>query len=110
MHASKLGKSMLKYLPLLAVVVAVIAGTLIGKDLYSRSRDAGIQAATALQIEQARRLPWERNTPEVLIYPATAGTCFGPLIYTSLPPKCKTIEGEFIQLPGSSEVFVLPPK
>lgn len=110
MQPSKPGKSLLKYLPLLALTVAAIAGALIAEDGNHPLLDFGIKATSQLQAEQTNPLPAEQNTPQLLIFPEEAGTCMGPLIYTSLPPKCRTFSGNFIQLPGSSEVFVLPPK
>jgi hypothetical protein len=110
MQASKPGKSLLKYLPLLAVTVAAIAGALIVEDANYPLLDFGIKATTQLQAEQTNALPAEQDPPQVMVFPETAGTCLSGLVFTSLPPKCKTLSGDFIQLPGSSNVFVIPPK
>ena len=74
MRSSKLRKNMLKQLPLLAVLVATVLGLLIGKDLYPKP-------------------------PIVLEAQAPCGALN---LYTSLPPKCKTLDGKFIPMPGAS--------
>jgi hypothetical protein len=100
MRISKLTKNMLKYLPVLAVLVATVVGLLIGKDLYPLS--LGSQSKTIIQS------PIGPNNPPLLQIPGFGSPCFYSDIYTSLPPKCKTFDGEFIPLPGTSNVLVIP--
>ena len=88
MRISKLAKSILRYLPVLAALVATGAGLLIGKDLYPAS------------------LPSAATTPSQVW--VESGRCISPLIYTSLPPKCRTADGTFIPMPGSSYLLLLP--
>jgi len=73
MRNSKLRKNMLKQLPVLAVLAATVLGLFIGKDLYPKS-------------------------PIVL---EAQGACGALNLYTSLPPKCKTLDGKFIPMPGA---------
>ena len=100
MKTSKLAKNIWKYLPLLAVVVVAATGIFIAKDLYQTSLDSQVTSIT--------QFPAEQNGPQLIPDFGTAGPCISPLIYTSLPPKCKTTDGKFIQLPGSSNVLVIP--
>lgn len=98
MQNSKLANIMLKYLPILAVLAATVIGLLIGKDLYPTSLDSQTKTpATQLQIE-----PNNPQSPRVM---GTIGPCMG--IFLSLPPKCKTVEGEFISVPGTSSYILL---
>jgi hypothetical protein len=90
MEISNLAKKLWKYLPVLAVLVANVLGLFIGKDLYAP-------------------LSTERNNPQPLIVLGEEGFCRFSNIYTSLPPKCKTPEGDFIPVPGTSPyLFVTP--
>jgi hypothetical protein len=100
MQNSQLIKNILKYLPVLAVFVATVIGLLIGKDLYPISIDT--QPKTPLQSRA------EPNNLQLLIIPGTESLCGFSNIYTSLPPKCKTLDGKFIPIPGSSYITVLP--
>ena len=99
MRISQMAKSMWKYLSVLAVLVATAIGVFIGKDLYP--------ASFASQSKTPTLLPAEPDGTQPLIIPGEAGTCLPSLIYTSLPPKCKTIDGSFIQA-GESYVIVIP--
>ena len=101
MRISKLTKNMLKYLPVLAVLVATAVGLFIGKDLYP-TLALNSQSKTIVQ------LPTGPNNAPLLQMPGSGNPCFYSNIYTSLPPKCKTAEGEFIPLPGTSNVRAIP--
>jgi hypothetical protein len=99
MRISKLAKNMLKYLPVLVVLFATIIGLFIGKGLYPASDS---QSRTPTQ------LPIEPNNPQSSIVLGTIDPCSFS-IYTSLPPKCKTLAGKFIPLSGtSSQILVTP--
>lgn len=103
MRTSKLARSALKYLPLLIAMVGVVLGILLAKDMHQASLDT--------RTPLTAQLPSKNNDPQLWIVPETAGTCFSQLIYTSLPPKCRTADGTFIQAPGtSSNIFVIPQK
>jgi hypothetical protein len=82
MRSSKLRKNMWKQLPVLAVLVATLLGLLIGKDLY----------------------------PKPPITLEAQGPCGASNLYTSLPPKCKTLDGKLIPLPGTSPFVVVTPE
>jgi hypothetical protein len=98
MQISKQAKHMLKYLSVLAVLLATIIGLFIGKDLYWISSDSQLKTPTHLATEP--------NNPQPQIIMGTTDSC-SLTIYTSLPPKCKTMDGEFIPVPGSY-IFVTP--
>ena len=100
MRISQLAKNMLAYLPVLAVLAATVIGLFIGKDLYPTSLDS--QAKTPTQ------LPVEPNDPQPPINPEALGPCGLSNIYTSLPPKCKTPDGSFIPVPGTSSNSIVP--
>jgi hypothetical protein len=87
MRGSKLVKNALKYVPVLAVLLAITIGLLIGKDLYTPSFNS--QSMTQPNRSQSSLVLGE-------IDPCDA------LIYTSFPPKCKTLDGKFIFVPGSA--------
>ncbi len=109
MKASKLAKNIWEYLPLLAVVAVAVTGMLIAKDLYQTSLDSQVISATQFTAEQNSSLQAKQRDPQLMILSETAGKCISPLIYTSLPPKCRTSDGTFIQLPGTSlDLFVIP--
>ena len=99
MQVSKLAKSMLKYLLVLAVLFAAVIGLLIGKDLYPNSSDSQSRILT--------QLPSEPNNLQPPMIVGTMDPC-SVSIYTSLPPKCKTLDGKFIPVPGASSIFVTP--
>jgi hypothetical protein len=102
MRNSQIVKNMLKYVPVVAVLVATLIGVLIGKDLYPTSLDFPSKTLTQLSTEP--------NSPQPLIILGSEGPCGFSNIYTSLPPKCKTLEGEFIPVPGTSPYIVLTPE
>jgi hypothetical protein len=90
MQNSKLAKKMLQYLPVFLVLAATVVGLMIGKYL------------------NPMQLPTESNKLQPPVVLGTLDPC-SFTIYTSLPPKCKTLEGKFIPLPGSSStIFVTP--
>ena len=100
MRTSKLIKNILTYLPVLAVLAAAGIGLFLGKNLYPASSDS-------LPIGSIR-FAAEQKDPQLLLIPGAGDPCFSSYIYTSLPPKCKTFEGKFVPLPGTSTVFVIP--
>jgi hypothetical protein len=100
MRIPPLVKNMLKFLPVLAVLAAAVLGLLIGEDLYP--------ASLASQSETPAQVVTEPNIPQPLIVPGEAGQCLPSAVFTSLPPKCRTLEGKLIPLWGW-EVEELPP-
>jgi len=101
MRISKPAKNILTYLPVLAVLAATATGLFIGKDLYPTSLDPQAKTPTLLPAE-----PKDLQPPLDL---EALGPCGLSNIYTSLPPKCKTLEGKFIPVPGfPSTIFVIP--
>jgi hypothetical protein len=102
MRNSEIVKNMLKYVPILAVLAATLIGVFIGKDLYPTLLD--FQSKTPTQLST------EPNSQQPLIIPGSEGPCGLSNIYTSLPPKCKTLEGEFIPVPGTFPYSVLTPE
>lgn len=101
MQISQLAQNIWKYLSILAVLVAMGIGMLIGKDLYPASLTSQPKTLTLL--------PTELKGLQPLILPGEAGTCLPFLIYTSLPPKCKTLDGSFIQAGGTSPYVIVIP-
>ena len=98
MRLSDSVKKMLKVLPVLAVLAATGIGLWIGNEIYPSSPALPAGTARFLALDQQyKQLP-----------PGAAGTCASPLIYTSLPPKCKTADGTYTPLPGTSYLFVIP--
>jgi hypothetical protein len=96
MRISELAKNTLKYVPILVVLVAMVTGVLIGKDLYP-----------TILFSQPK--PPVRSLMEPLIILGKDDLCGFSNIYTSLPPKCKTLDGEFIPvLEASSYIIVTP--
>ena len=102
MKSSKLAKSLLTYLPLLAVMAAVVIGVFIGKSLYPISVDS--------QRETPVLVLGDQNNLPLLAISGAARSCISPLIYTSLPPKCKTADGTFMQINGMPSNFIPLPK
>lgn len=101
MQTSKLVKNLLSYLSLLVMVAAIGIGMFIAKDLY--------QPLVVSDTRTTAQSPTGQNFVPLLIPWDEAEPCALSSIYTSLPPKCKTLDGEFIPLPGtSSNGFVLP--
>ena len=98
MRISKLAKSILQYLPVLAALVATAVGLLVGKDLYPSSLPSAATAPSQVWAEPG-------SLQSLSFAP---GRCISPLIYTSLPPKCRTADGTFIPMPGSSYLLLLP--
>jgi hypothetical protein len=102
MRTSKLAKSILNYLPVLAVIAVAMIGVLL-----ARKPDQTSLASVTKTITQYSA---EEDNPMRLLFPSETGTCLSPEIYTSLPPKCRTMDGSFIQLPGPSpDGFLIPP-
>jgi|SRR5215207_7485859 len=100
MRISKLAKTMLKYLPILAVLAATIMGLFLGKDLYPTSLDS--------QPKTPAQLPIEPNNPQPPTVLGTIDPCVA--IYLSQPPKCKTLDGKFIAMPGTTLYFIVTPE
>lgn len=101
MQTSKTAKSILNGLPLLAVMIAAVISMFVAKDLPQPSLVSGVKETAQLFAEQ--------YNPQLMIISGAGGPCISPYIYTSLPPKCRTSNGEFTPLPGTSpNVFVIP--
>jgi hypothetical protein len=99
MYISKLAKHLSKYLPVLAVLLATVIGLFVGRDLYPASSDSPSKTPA-----QFLARPDNPQPPILLGAPDPCGA----LIYTSLPPKCKTLDGEFMFVPGTSSIVVIP--
>lgn len=82
MHIAKLTKNNWKYLLVLAILVAIPLGLFIGNNLYPTRLDSQSQGP--------------------LIILGTESPCDFSNVYTSLPPKCRTFDGEFVPVPGSA--------
>ena len=101
MQNSKLARTTLKYLIILAVLVATVIGVFIGKDLYPTSLDSQpTTPATPLQIEP--------NNPQSPRAMGTIEPCLG--IFLSLPPKCMTLDGDLIPVPGTLPYILVTPE
>jgi hypothetical protein len=92
---------MLTYLPVLAVLVATVLGMFLGEGLYPTSLDSQDEPVTQLAIAP--------DNPQPLTVLGSPGTCMGGLIFTSLPPKCKTFDGSFILANETSPYVILSP-
>lgn len=100
MQISKLARTMLKYLPVLAVLAATVIGLFIGKDLYPTSLDS--------QPKTHAQLPAAPNNSQPPIILESVDPCGA--IYLSLPPKCKTLDGKFILPPGPTPYIIVTPE
>jgi hypothetical protein len=100
MQNSKLAKTMLKYLSILAILAATVIGLFIGKDLYPIALDSQPKTPTQLSTEP--------NSPQPPIVLGTIDPCVA--IYLSQPPKCKTLDGTFIPLPGTTPYIIVTPE
>lgn len=85
MITSKLDKRLITVLSLLVVVTASGLGMVLLDDTH--------QAESAL-----------------LPLVAESERCLASLIYTSLPPRCKTIDGTFVQLGEMSPGMIVLPE
>jgi hypothetical protein len=92
---------MLKYVAVLGVVAAIGVGLFLGRDRYQIPDESrSIVAAPVLT---------ESSAPPLLLELGKQGTCSFGLIYMSLPPKCRTADGGFIQASeGSPFVMQVP--
>jgi hypothetical protein len=102
MQKSKLVRSMLKYLLILAILAATIIGLFIGKELYIISLDSQPKTPTQTHV------PTEQNNPQPPIVLGTADLCVA--VYLSQPPKCKTLDGTFIPVPGAAQFILVTPE
>jgi hypothetical protein len=100
MQNSKLAKTLLKYALILTVLVATVIGLFIGKGLY----------ATVLvsSSKTPMQLSTEPNGPQLPIILGTLYPCVS--VYLSQPPKCKTLDGTFIPLPGTTQFILVTPE
>ena len=87
MRIAKLTMNNWKYLLVFVVLTTIALGFLVGKDLYPTRLDS--QSQVPLVILEAQE------------------PCDSSNVYTSLPPKCKTLDGEFVPVPGSA-ILVTP--
>jgi len=90
MHNLQSLKKILRFLLVQALFVVMITGLLIGKDFYPSTFDSPAN-----------------TTKQPLTILNTENPC-SLYIYTSLPPKCRTFDGTFLVLPGTSRIFVTP--
>ena len=87
MQITRLATNNWKYLLVLVVLAAIAVGFFVGKDLYPTRLDSKSQ--------------------DPLIVLAAEGPCDSSNVYTSLPPKCKSFDGEFVPVPGAA-ILVTP--
>lgn len=100
MQTSKFLKMIMTYLPAVAVIAAIALGALLGRSLYRSPVVSGNRARAQL------------SAPAIVapvLFTQELGTCIPSEIYTSLPPKCKTLDGRLIEVPGTANIFVTPP-
>jgi hypothetical protein len=94
MQTFKLSGNIRKYLPLFAITVVMVLGMFIARDFFQISTDTPFGTTTQLLDGQTGF----EDRP-----------CISLNIYTSLPPKCKTADGKFLQVGEIwSNVFVAP--
>jgi hypothetical protein len=115
MQPAKWIKSVLSYLPVLAMLVLAATGIVVAKDLYQTLPASPVQNTTQVPPVQNSPLPPVQNQPPPIEkfdpqwLAGEMGTCMPHQIYTSLPPKCMTSNGDLIPVPGTWErVFVIP--
>jgi hypothetical protein len=115
MQTPKWIKSLLNYLPVLAMLVLAVTGIVVAQSLYQTLPASPVQNTPQLPPAQNHQLPPAQNQPPRIekfdpqLLAGEMGTCVSPLIYTSLPPKCMTADGELIPVPGTLQrVFVIP--
>lgn len=101
MHISRAAKNVFRYLPVLAVMAATALGLLLGNALHPTSSD--------FQLESPSQILVEPNAPQPWFVPGAEGTCLPGAIFTSYPPKCKTLDGKFIPLDDVFPSIGLPP-
>lgn len=95
MRPPKLVKRMWKYVPLLLIFGVALTVFLLRTDLHRGSSDFDSTSPLA-------------DSPQLLNIVGTLDACPLSTIYTSLPPKCRTLDGEFIPLPGASSITLIP--
>jgi|SRR5215207_3371130 len=100
MQNSKPAKAILKYLPLLAGLTATVVVLFIGIELYPTFLDSQLKTPTPLSTEP--------NNPQPPIVLGTVDPCVS--IYLSQPPKCKTLDGTFIPVPGATQFILVTPE
>jgi len=101
MQKSRPAKVILNHLPILVVLAATVVGLLLGEKLYPTSLDSQPGTPPAqIQLEQT-----DLQTLRIL---GTFESCEG--IFLSYPPKCKTLDGEFIPMPGTSPYILTLPE
>lgn len=98
MQISKAVISVLKYLSCLAILMTIALGLFAGKNLYSSLFDVQSKSASA-----------ESNNLLPSFILGETDPCES-LIYTSLPPKCRTFDGKFIAMPEFSPYISAIPK
>lgn len=100
MQVSTLVKNLLKYVPVLIVMLVAVTGILLAKNIHSLNPDLQIlhtQAQTEL------------NNSEFTILSRAMRPCMSLQIYTSLPPKCRASDGSFVQFHSlPSNIITLP--
>ncbi len=97
MQISKTVKHLFVYLSLLIViVVAMVGGLVITKSSPQKSDTAQVPA-----IVRPNNSNSNQSSP-------STGICTLPNVYTSLPAKCRTADGKFIQGDWSAPTFLIP--
>jgi hypothetical protein len=105
---SKLVKSIWKVLPLLVVIVIVVSSILMVRNLHRTPLSAGVKATAELSMQEIKSPTAEPDLPQLSIMPEEMDTCVSE-IYLTWPPKCMAANGKVIQVPGSPNIFVIPP-
>jgi hypothetical protein len=101
MRISQLANNLWKYLSVLAVLVATLIGVLIGDNLYAISLPSQPKTPALLRSEA--------NGAQPLLAPRAVSSCDLSLLFTSLPPKCKTSDGSFMQANGAAPFVIMVP-
>ena len=97
MQISKTAKHVFAYLSLLIVIIAAAVGGLI----IIKSPPQKLDAAEVPAMVQP-------NNSTSIQSLSGMGTCTLPNVYTSLPAKCRTADGKFIQGDWSSPTVLIP--
>jgi hypothetical protein len=94
-------KRILTNLAVLGVVTAIGVGLFLGRDRYQIPDESPSIVPAPV--------PTESSAMPLLLKMGKQGTCSFGLIYMSLPPKCRTADGGFIQASAGSPFVMKVP-
>lgn len=98
MRIPKSVKRILKYVAVLGVVAAIGVCLFLGRDRYQIPDESPSFAPAPV--------PTASSAPQRILDLEELGSCSSGLVYMSLPPKCRTADGGFIQA-GEGSPFVM---